>query len=94
MKIAPIVLKLRVENSNKHLRGKKRAIEAIERYVLTPYQATRLPSGEYELKIPYFSDEGLDKIMDDLLGEISEEAYLKNCFSETEARFEGTDRQW
>lgn len=92
--IATVVLQLRVENNNKHLRGKKRAIEAIERYVLAPCHATRRASGEYELKIPYYTDPGLDKIMDDLLRQISEEAFLKKCFSESEARLEGTDRRW
>jgi len=32
--------------------------------------------------------------MDDLLSEISREADNRNCFSETDARMEGTDRHW
>jgi hypothetical protein len=94
MKIATIVLQLRVKNNNKNPRGKKRAIESIERHVLAPCHAMRRDSGEYELKIPYYTDQGLDKIVDDLLGEIHEEAYLEKCFSESEARLEGTNRQW
>jgi len=92
--IAIIVLRLRIENNNKHVRGKKRALETIERYVLPHYGATRRPSSEYELKIPYHTDPELDKIMDDLLHVIAVEADLRNCFSESEARLEGTDRQW
>lgn len=94
MKIAAVVLILRVENNSKFVRGKKRAIESIERYVLGPCGAKRLPSGEYEMKIPYSTDEGLDKIVDELLRDIFLEADQRNCFSESEARLEGTDRQW
>jgi len=39
--IGIIVLRLRIENNNKHVRGKKRAIETIERCVLPHYGATR-----------------------------------------------------
>jgi hypothetical protein len=92
--IAIIVLRLRIENNNNQVRGKKRTIETVERYVHPHYGATRRPSGEYELKIPYHTDPELDKIMDDLLHVIAVEADLKNCFSESEAHFEGTDRQW
>jgi hypothetical protein len=92
--IGIIVLRLRIENNNKHVRGKKRAIETIERCVLPHYGARRRSSGEYALKIPYRTDQELDKIMDDLLHVIAVEADLGNCFSESEARLEGTDRQW
>jgi len=93
-KVATIVLWLRIENNNKFVRGKKRAKENIERYCLEEYNAKRMPSGEYELKVPYRSDEDLDKAMDELLGDIASEADDRNCFSESEARLEGTDRQW
>jgi hypothetical protein len=66
----------------------------IERHVLAPYGATRLPSGEHQLKLSYRTDQDLDDLMDDLLFEISGEAQMRNCFSETEARLEGTDRRW
>jgi hypothetical protein len=56
--------------------------------------ATRGTGDEYELKIPYYTDKGLDKIMDDLLQEICQEAYIENCVSATEAQLVGTDRQW
>jgi hypothetical protein len=76
------------------MRGRMRAFKNIERYVLSQYGATRLPSGEHQLKISYRTDQDLDDLMDDLLFEIAGEAQLSDCFSETEARLEGTDRHW
>jgi len=89
-----IILTLRIENNNKFVRGKKRTMENIERFCLEEYSAQRRPSGEYELKVPYRSDEDLDKAMDELLGDIASEADDRNCFSESDARMEGTDRHW
>ena len=76
------------------MRGRMRAFKNIERYVLSQYGATRLPSGEHQLKVSYRTDQDLDDLMDDLLFEIAGEAQLSGCFSETEARLEGTDRHW
>ena len=91
---ATIILTLRIENNNKFVRGKKRAQENIERYCLEECNAKRMPSGEYKLKVPYRSDEDLDKAMDELLGDIASEADDRNCFSESEAHMEGADRHW
>jgi len=94
IKTATVLLWLRVENNSKFVRGKKRAKENIERYLLKAYAAKLRPSGEYALKIPYRMDDDLDKTMDQLLGEIAREAGLHNCFSESEACLEGADRSW
>jgi hypothetical protein len=92
---ATILLRLRIENNNRHLRGKKRAIESIERFILPIYGETEhLRANEYRMTIAYRTDAELDKRMDDLLREIAWEADLGNCFSESEACLEGTDRQW
>ncbi len=89
-----ILLSLRIESIDRRMRGKIRAYANIERRVLSQYGATRLPSGEYQLKFSYRTDRDLDNLIDDLLFEISCEAQLRGCFSETEARLEGTDRRW
>ena len=94
IKTATILLWLRVENNSKFVRGKKRAKENIVRYPLKEYAAKLRPSGEYELKIPYRTDEDVDKTMDDLLSEIAREADLRHCFSESDAHLEGSDRSW
>lgn len=93
-KVATIRLTLRIENNNKFVRGKKRAQEDIERYCLEKYDAQRLPHGEYMLKVPYSSDDDLDKQMHKLLCDISTQADDRHCFSQSDARMEGTDRHW
>jgi hypothetical protein len=54
----------------------------------------RTSSGEYELKVPYSSDEGLDQTMEELLGDIASHADNRNCFSESDARMHNADRHW
>ena len=52
------------------------------------------PNGEYELKVPYDTDEELDEAVNELLTDIASGADDRHCFSESDARMEGTDRQW
>ncbi len=93
-RIGTIVLWVRIEHPQHRARVKRRAYKSIERHVLTPYGATRLPSGEHRLDLTYRADKDLDELVDDLLFEISGEAQMLDCYSETEARLEGTDRRW
>jgi hypothetical protein len=46
------------------------------------------------LKAPYGNDEDLDQTMCELLRDITSHADDHNCFSESDARMEGTDRRW
>ena len=46
------------------------------------------------MTIPYRSDTELDKTVYDLLTEISQEAYMRNCFIEADAWEVGTERRW
>lgn len=89
-----ILLSLRIEPIDGRMRGKIRACANIGRRVLSRYGATRLPSGEYQLKASCRTGQDLDNLIDDLLFEISCEAQLRGCYSETEAWLEGTDRRW
>ena len=93
-KVATILLTLRIENNSKFVRGKKRTIEHIENSYLDEYDAQRRPNGEYELKVPYDSDEELDEAVNELLSGIASDADDRHCFSESEARMEGADRHW
>ncbi|MNB83990.1 hypothetical protein PS726_04712 [Pseudomonas fluorescens] len=93
-RVATVTLRLAVENNSKFVRGRKRAKENIERYCLEPYGMKRLESGNYELTIPYGSDDELDKTVYDLLTEIGQEADMRNCFIEAVAWEEGTERRW
>jgi len=94
VKIATVLLSLRIENNSKFVRGKKRVCETIERFHLQKYGAQRHSPGEYELKVPYHTDAELDETMNDLLSEIAREADWRNCFSESEAYLKGTERYW
>ncbi len=69
-------------------------MENIERYCLEPNGMKRLKSGNNELAIPYQNDEVLNKVLYDLLTEISQEADMRNCFIEADAWKEGTERRW
>jgi hypothetical protein len=91
-KAAKILLSLCIENSNKFVRGNKRATEDIERHCLEEFNARRLPDGEYELTVPYSRNEDLDQTMEVLLGEIASQANDRNCFSESDARMQGADQ--
>ena len=93
-RIGTIVVRLRIEHKQQRVRVTRRVFATIERHVLAPYGATRLPSGEHQLKLSYRTDQDLDDLIDDLLFEISGEAQMRDCFSETEVRLEGTDRRW
>lgn len=84
-KVMNVRLWLTVERNSKFVRGKKRAREDIEYYVLRHYDMKkRWPDGnEYELTIPYDTDEELDDIIyRDILQEASSQADLRNCFIE------------
>jgi DNA invertase Pin-like site-specific DNA recombinase len=92
---ATVLLWLRVENNNKFVRGKKRVIEGLDGYLRHQYAAKLLPSGQYQLKVSYRTDEDLDRTMEDLLQHIASEADRRNCFSESDAQLEDSDdRTW
>jgi DNA invertase Pin-like site-specific DNA recombinase len=92
---ATVLLSLRVENHTKFGRGKKRVTEGLDHYLHHQYAAKLRPSGQYQLQVPYRTDEDLDRTMEDLLQHIASEADLRNCFSESEAQLEGSDdRTW
>jgi DNA invertase Pin-like site-specific DNA recombinase len=92
--LATILLTLRIENNSKFVRGKKRTIDHIQSFYLEEYDAKRRPNGEYELKVPYESDEDLNNIVNELLSDIACDADDRHCFSESDARMEGADRHW
>lgn len=89
-----VTLWLRVENNSKFVRGKKRAREDIEYMVLDHYDMKKLAACEYELTITYKDDADLDKQIHDMLTECEHFADLRNCFTESDVRENGTDRSW
>jgi hypothetical protein len=97
-KIMKVNLWLRVENNNKHIRGKTKVRDEIEQWVLSRYQMTKdRPDGwEYELSIPYQTDEQLDAIIyDDILAEADRIADSRHCFIEADvSAIDDPDRRW
>jgi DNA invertase Pin-like site-specific DNA recombinase len=93
-KAATIILTLRIHNNSKSVRGKKRTIEFVESFYLQAYKAKRRPNGDYELQVPYDTDQSLDDVVMQLLRDIANDAEDRQCFSESEARLEGTGRHW
>ena len=96
MKYLKVILWLRVENNNKFVRGRKQAIENIERYILSQYNMKKIleDGWEYELTIPYENDEDLDNTIYDMLSEIEHTADLRNCFTESDVTAVDLDRLW
>lgn len=92
-----VELYLRVENNNKFVRGKTRARQSIEDFVLRPYgmDKPRKDRWEYILTIPYESDEQLEKTIYEILQEAQSTADSYNCFTESDVRaLDGSERSW
>jgi DNA invertase Pin-like site-specific DNA recombinase len=98
LKVMKVELWLRVEGNNKYVRGKKKAREEIERLVLSRYGMEKLEEDgwEYELSIPYQTDEELDAIIsDEILGEAERIAERRHCFTEADVTsVDDPDRSW
>lgn len=92
--VAILTLWLRVENNNKFVRGKKRAREAIEDFVLPSYGARKLRETEYELRIAYRDQADLDRQIYDMLSEMDSSADGRYCFIEADVHEEATGRSW
>lgn len=96
-KIIKVEMWLRVERNNKYVRGKKRAREEIERYVLFEYDMKKphKDGWDYILTISYDTDKELDNIVSDILVEASRIAEDRNCFIEADVRaMDESDRYW
>jgi hypothetical protein len=86
-RVMKVALYLRVENNSKFVRGKTKAREEIEQYVLSHYhlEKPRKDGWEYVLSIPYHTDEELDEIIyRDILQEAALHADIHHCFIETD----------
>lgn len=85
-KVVEVELWLRVERNSKFVRGKKKARQDIEEYVLAQYQMKKKEKDgwEYTLKIPYTNQEDLEKTVYDIYAEMENQASLRNCFIEAD----------
>ena len=97
IKVLKVKLYLRVENNSKFVRGKSKARDEIERFVLSQWAMEKHENGvEYSLTIPYETDEELERIIErDILQEASSTADLRFCFIEADVQaLDGSERSW
>ena len=96
MKHIKVELLLRVENNSKFVRGRKRSVEEIERWVLSRYNMRKIfkDGDEYELTIPYENDEELDDIIYGMIQEAANIADYHHCFIESDVIDMDSDRSW
>jgi hypothetical protein len=96
-KVMRVRLWLRVENNIKFVRGRSKACDEIERYVLSAYgmEQPHKDRPEYLLTIPYHTDEELDRMIDDILTEAANLADDRHCFTEADVQsVDDPDRSW
>ena len=95
-KTIKVELWLRVENNNKFIRRKKKVREQIEYWCLSQYNYHKPynDSWDYELTIPYETEEELEQKIDELYREMFNIADIDYCFIEADIREMGTDRSW
>jgi DNA invertase Pin-like site-specific DNA recombinase len=97
-KVMKVKLWLRVENNSKFVRGKGKARNEIEQYVLSRF-AMKKPDKkgwEYVLSIPYTTDEEIDRIIyEEILAEAERKADLRHCFIEADVfSVDDPERSW
>jgi hypothetical protein len=95
-KTIKLELWLRVENNNKFIRRKKKVRERIEFWCLSQYNyhKPKQDGWDYELTIPYETEEELECKIDELYREMSDIADTDYCFIEVDLIEVGTDRSW
>lgn len=89
-------MSLRVENNNKFIRGKGKVREKIEQYLKSNYKLDEhnLKAEEYIFYVPYTTINDLEKTVYDIIQELSNEADLRNCFIEVDARCDELELMW
>lgn len=87
-----------VENNSSHVRGKKKAREAIELFVLDRYDRKKDPTTDwiYTLTVPYLTKEQLEGTIDHILQQIHQNADLYNTFVQhcSIQDLENEDKYW
>lgn len=96
IKTTKIILWLQVENNSKFVRGKSTSRKNIEDYFLSDYAAKKMSkdSWEYELTFQYEDDSDLERQIEELTVNISNEADLRNGFIECHYTEVGSERTW
>lgn len=95
-KIATLEVWLKVENNSSYVRGKKKVREYIEQDWKLRYEMKKksADSWEYILKVPYRSDDELEKTVYEIMSKAESEADLKNCFTESDVTHKESGKSW
>lgn len=95
-KTIKLELWLRVENNNKFIRRKKRVREQIEFWCLSQYNYHKpfKDRWDYELTIPYETEEDLERKIDELYMEMFNIADTDYCFIEASMYDKETNKSW
>jgi hypothetical protein len=96
-KTIQVELYLRVENNNKYVRGKTRARQMIEDFVLSQYAMEKPDKNgwQYILTIPYRTQDDPDAAIYEILREAESTADFRHCFIAADVvALDGSDRSW
>lgn len=95
-KTIKLQLGLMIERNSKFVRGKKKAREDIEWYVLRQFDMKKESEDnwDYELTIPYTNEEELEKTIEYIYQEMQNYADMRNCFIEVHIHDPISDRSW
>ncbi|MBK3311723.1 MULTISPECIES: recombinase family protein [Bacillales] len=93
-KTAEIRMWLRVENNSKFVRGKSKVRKEVEQYLRYYFNMEVNSSGEYVFYVPYKDIDDLTKQVEDIICEIANDAYRRNCFIEANTSCDELDLYW
>jgi len=95
-KTITLKLHLFIDNNSKFVRGQSRAIDDIESYILSAYDAKKRSEDrcEYEFSLSYKDDQDLEKKVYDLMGMIHSEADIRNCYVESSISTLDGEKSW
>ncbi|EJQ96307.1 hypothetical protein II5_06087 [Bacillus cereus MSX-A1] len=93
-KTAEIRMWLRVENNSKFVRGKSKVRKEVEQYLRYYFNMEVNSSGEYVFYVPYKDVDDLTKQVEDIICEIANDAYRRNCFIEANTSCDELDLYW
>lgn len=93
-KTAEIRMWLRIENNSKFVRGKSKIKKEVEQYLRYYFNMEVNSSGEYVFYVPYKDIDDLTKQVEDIICEIANDAYRRNCFIEANTSCDELDLYW
>lgn len=93
-KTAEIRMWLRVENNSKFVRGKNKVRKEVEQYLRYYFNMEVNSFGEYVFYVPYKDVDDLTKQVEDIICEIANDAYRRNCFIEANTSCDELDLYW